>query len=170
MVNLESLEALFAHDLSRMRDAELTTIDLLPRMIAAAHSQDLKEGFQHHLMQSQQQLVRIEEVMDTLGFPTFAVPCRAMRALAEEAAETINSTGDPDVKDAALIAAAQYIEHYEIAGYGTLRTFARELGYDKAADWLQETLNQEGDTDKRLTRLAEGGLFTSGINEVAAHR
>jgi len=170
MVNLESLEDLFVHHLNMLRDAESVIIDALPKMIDAAHSEELKEGFQQHLKQSQQQLSRLDEVMDNLGYSTMNVPCRAMRAIIEEGEEIANSPGDPDVKDAALIAAAQAVEHYEIAAYGTVRTFARQLGYDEAADLLQETLNQEGDTDKKLTRLAEGSLFTSGINEEAARK
>lgn len=170
MVNLESLEDLFVHKLNMLRDTESVIIDALPKFIDAAHSEELKEGFQQHLRQSQQQLARLAEVIDNLGYSTVDVPCKAMRAIVEEGEEVVNSPGDPDVKDAALIAAAQSVEHYEIASYGTVRTFARQLGYDEAADLLQETLNQEGDTDKKLTRLAEGSLFTSGINEEAARK
>jgi len=156
MVNLESLEDLFVYTLNKLRDAESVIIDALPKMVDAAHSEELKEGFQQHLRQSQQQLARLDDVMDNLGYSPIDVTCKAMRALVDECEEIIDSPGDPDVKDAALIAAAQSVEHYEIAGYGTVRTFARQLGYDEAADLLQETLNQEGDTDKKLTRLAEG--------------
>lgn len=170
MVNLESLEDLFVHKLNMLRDTESVIIDALPKFIDAAHSEELKEGFQQHLRQSQQQLARLAEVIDNLGYSTVDVPCKAMRAIVEEGEEVVNSPGDPDVKDAALIGAAQSVEHYEIASYGTVRTFARQLGYDEAADLLQETLNQEGDTDKKLTRLAEGSLFTSGINEEAARK
>jgi len=170
MVNLESLEDLFVYTLNKLRDAESVIIDALPKMVDAAHSEELKEGFQQHLRQSQQQLARLDEVMDNLGYSTMNVTCKGMRALVDECDEIINSSGDPDVKDSALIGAAQSIKHYEIANYGTVRTFARQLGYDEAADLLQETLNQEGDTDKKLTRLAEGSLFTSGINEEAARK
>jgi ferritin-like metal-binding protein YciE len=90
-----------------------------------------------------------------------------MQGLVEEGEEIIRSTGDPTVKDAALIAAAQRVEHYEMAGYGTVRTYANELGLDEAADLLQDTLDEEGDADKKLTKLAEGGLFKKGINDAA---
>lgn len=170
MVNLESLEDLFVYRLNMLRDSESVIIDALPKMMEATHSEELKEGFQHHLKESQQQLDRLDEVMDNLGYSTMNVPCKAMRAIVEEAEDVFNSSGDPDVKDAAIIGAVQAIKHYEIASYGTTRTFARQLGYDEAADLLQETLNQEGDIDKKLTRLAEGSLFTSGINEEAARK
>jgi ferritin-like metal-binding protein YciE len=170
MVRLESLEDVLAHKVNMLRDTASVTMDALPEMIDAAHSPELKEEFHLQLRQSRQQLARLDEVMDILGYSAADVPCNAMRAIVEEAQEVLDSPGDPDVKDSALIAAAQSIEHYEIACYGTARTFAHELGYDQAAELLQETLNQEGDTDKKLTRLAEGSLFTGGINAEAVRK
>jgi ferritin-like metal-binding protein YciE len=87
--------------------------------------------------------------------------------LLKEGDEVIKAMGDSTVKDAALIAAAQRVEHYEMAVYGTVRTFAREMGYDDAADLLQKTLDEEGDADKKLTKIAEGGFLSDGINEKA---
>ena len=93
-----------------------------------------------------------------------------MEGLIKEGQEVLQISGDPLVKDAAIIAAAQRVEHYEMAGYGTVRTFADQLGYSDAKDLLQQTLNEEGEADKKLTALAEGGLFKTGINEKAAAR
>src|SRR5205823_11437135 len=103
-------------------------------------------------------LTRLEQVFQQIGKSASSKTCEAMKGLIEEGDETISASGDPDVKDAALIAAAQRVEHYEIAGYGTVRTFAQRLGHQGAARLLQQTLDEEAATDKKLTQLAEQGI------------
>lgn len=120
-----------------------------------------------HLEETRNHVSRLERVFNSLGTTSAGKECEAMKGLIKEGEEVINMKGDSTVKDAALIAAAQRVEHYEIAGYGTARTFADKLGFSDAADILQDTLDEEGSADKKLTSLAEGSMFTTGINEKA---
>ena len=151
----DSLESLFQDQLQDLYDAEQRLTQALPKMAGAAHNPSLKSAFQQHLRETQNQVSRLERVFQSMGWPAKASTCYAMKGLIEEGSEMIDATGDPDVKDAALIAAAQRVEHYEISGYGTARTFAQRLGRRDAAQILQETLNEESATDKKLTQLAE---------------
>ena len=162
--NFDSFECLFVDQLEDLYDAEQRLVKALPKMAEAAHNPALKTGFQQHLRETQNQVGRLERIFRQLGREPEAVTCQAMKGLVEEGQEAIDATGDPDVKDAALIAAAQRVEHYEIAGYGTARTFAQYLGRDEAAKLLQDTLNEEAATDRKLTQLAE-----QKINKQAVH-
>jgi len=155
---LNSFDDLFVEQLQDLYDAEQRLTKALPKMAEAAHSPALKTTFQEHLRQTQNHLTRLEQVFQQIGKSAASKTCEAMKGLIEEGDETISASGDPDVKDAALIAAAQRVEHYEIAGYGTVRTFAQRLGHQGAARLLQETLNEEGATDKKLTTLAEQSI------------
>jgi ferritin-like metal-binding protein YciE len=119
------------------------------------------------LEQTREHLRRLENVFDDLGQSPMGEHCEAMEGLVQEGEKVIMASGDASVKDAALIAAAQRVEHYEMAGYGAVRTYAKELGYTDAENLLQKTLNEEGEADKLLTKLAEGGLFKTGINQEA---
>jgi len=152
---LDTFDDLFIEQLSDLYDAEQQLVKALPQMAAAAHSSTLKTAFQNHLHETKNQVSRLEQVFKLLGKSAQSKTCAAMKGLVTEGQEVISSKGDPDVKDAALIAAAQRVEHYEIAGYGTARTFAQRLGRNDAARLLQETLDEEGATDKKLTTLAE---------------
>jgi ferritin-like metal-binding protein YciE len=136
-------------------------------MARAATSSDLQTAFTKHLDQTRTHVSRLESIMDSMGTPRNGHECEAMKGLIKEGEAVINEMGDSAVKDAALIAAAQRVEHYEIAGYGTARAFANKLGLDDAADILQDTLDEEGEADKKLTKLAEGNVFMTGINERA---
>jgi ferritin-like metal-binding protein YciE len=156
---------LFVEQLQDLYDAEQRLTKALPKMAAAAHNPALKSAFQEHLRQTENQVRRLEQVFQSLGKSAQTKTCEAMKGLVEEGSEVISGEGDPDVKDAALIAAAQRVEHYEMAGYGTVRTFAQRLGKSEAARLLQETLNEETETDKKLTTLAE-----KAINPKAAAR
>jgi ferritin-like metal-binding protein YciE len=158
---------LFVDQLKDLYSAENQILTALPKMANAASSSELREAFQDHLKQSHRHVDRLNKIFTSLGESSQGVVCKGMQGLVEEGEEIIRSTGDPTVKDAALIAAAQRVEHYEMAGYGTVRTYANELGLDEAADLLQDTLDEEGDADKKLTKLAEGGLFKKGINDAA---
>jgi len=160
---LNSLDDLLLDQLQDLYDAEQRLVQALPKMAAAAHQRSLKEAFQHHLRETQGQVKRLERAFQSLGQPVTAKTCEAMKGLIAEGEEAVDAEGDPDVKDAALIAAAQRVEHYEIAGYGTARTFARRLGKEDVVPLLEETLDEEKNADQTLNRLAE-----SGINQKAA--
>jgi ferritin-like metal-binding protein YciE len=144
-------------------DAEYQLLDALPKMADAATSSDLKNAFNTHLMETRGHVKRLEQAFSILGKDAHRTTCPAMKGLVKEGSEAIDATGDPKVKDAALIAAAQRVEHYEMSGYGTLRTLARQAGHDDVATLLQKTLDEESATDKKLTGLAE-----SHINQEAA--
>ncbi len=155
---LNSFEDLFVEQLQDLYDAEQRLTKALPKMAEAAHNPALKSAFREHLSQTQNHVTRLEQVFKGIGKSAQAKTCEAMKGLVAEGDETIGATGDPHVKDAALIAAAQRVEHYEIAGYGSVRTFAQRLGKTDAARLLQETLDEEAATDKKLTALAESTI------------
>jgi len=152
---LDSMETLFLDQLRDLYDAEQRITQALPKMAGAANSPALKAAFQQHLRETEGQLRRLESVFQSVGQSAKAETCEAMKGLITEGDEVVKATGDPDVKDAALIAAAQRVEHYEMAGYGCARTFAQRLGKTEAVRLLQETLDEETATDKKLTQLAE---------------
>lgn len=154
-MKLSSLEDLFVAELKDLYSAETQLVKALPKMAKAATSKDLKAGFEKHLKQTKEHVTRLEQVFDSLDASPKGKKCKAMEGLVEEGADVIEEDAEPEVKDAALIAAAQRVEHYEIAGYGCVRTYAQLLGNTKAAKLLQQTLDEEGDTDKALTKLAE---------------
>jgi ferritin-like metal-binding protein YciE len=155
---LNSFDDLFVEQLEDLYDAERQLTKALPKMAGAASNPSLRSAFQEHLRQTENQVTRLERVFQTLGKSARSKTCEAMQGLVEEGEEVISASGNPDVKDAALIAAAQRVEHYEIAGYGTARTFAERLGRQDAARLLQETLDEEAATDKKLTALAERSI------------
>ena len=152
---LNSIEDLLVDQLKDLYNAEQQLTKALPMMAGAAHDPKLKAGFEQHLRETEGQVRRLEQAFQALGKEPKAETCDAMKGLITEGNHVINATGDPDVKDAALIAAAQRVEHYEIAGYGCARTYARLLGRQQDAQLLQTTLDEEGDTDHKLTDLAE---------------
>jgi ferritin-like metal-binding protein YciE len=154
----DSLETLFVDQLEDLYDAEQRLVKALPKMANAAHDPGLKSAFEQHLRETQNQVSRLEQIFRDMGRSATSSTCYAMKGLVEEGDEMISAKGDPEVKDAALIAAAQRVEHYEIAGYGTARTFAERLGRQNAVRLLQETLNEEAATDKKLTQLAERSI------------
>ena len=152
---LHGLNDLFVNQLGDLYDAETRLTEALPKMAKAATAQPLKNAFQEHLAQTQTHIRRLEQVFQRLGKEPNRETCEAMKGLIKEGQEMIDAKGDDDTRDAGLIAAAQRVEHYEIAGYGTVRTFARQLGLDDVASILQQTLGEEGETDKKLTQIAE---------------
>lgn len=154
-MQLESLEDLFVSELKDLYSAEKQLLKALPKMAKAATSKGLQNGFTKHLKQTEGHVSRLERVFEELGVSPRGKKCHAMEGLIEEGQEVIDEDADPMVKDAALIAAAQRVEHYEMAGYGCVRTYANLLNHKKAAGLLQQTLDEEGDTDKALTKLAE---------------
>jgi ferritin-like metal-binding protein YciE len=155
---LNSLEDLFFEQLQDLYDAEQRLTKALPKMAEAAHDASLRAAFTDHLRETQNQVTRLEQVFRSAGKSPAAKTCEAMKGLIAEGDEVVSASGDPMVKDAALIASAQRVEHYEIAGYGTARTFAERLGREDAARLLQQTLDEEGAADKKLTRIAESAI------------
>ena len=167
-MKMNRLSDLYLDQLKDVYNAEKQLVQALPKMAKAATNEQLRAGFEQHLEETRTQLNRLEQIFTALGSSTGRKKCAAMEGLVQEGQEAIELQGDATVRDAALIAAAQRVEHYEIAAYGTLRTFANQLGHSDHADLLQMTLDEEGATDKKLTALAEGGLFAEGINEQAS--
>jgi len=154
-MELNSLKNLFIDQLKDLKDAENQLAKALPKMAKAASSPDLQRAFEEHLEQTKTHLERVEQVLTEVNGNTRGKKCVAMQGLIEEGQELMKEKADPEVMDAGLIAAAQKVEHYEIASYGTARTYAQLLGLERVAQTLQQTLNEEGETDKRLTRIAE---------------
>ncbi len=154
-MSLDSLQDLYVEQLKDLYSAESQILDALPKMADTATNPDLKQAFKSHLQQTQGQVDRLNEIFDDLGQKPGGHKCKAMEGLIKEGEEMIKEKAKSDVKDAGLIAAAQRVEHYEIAGYGTVRNFADRLGHQRHQELLQQTLDEEGDTDKKLTRLAE---------------
>jgi ferritin-like metal-binding protein YciE len=154
-MKLDSLQKLFVEELRDLYHAENQITKALPKMIKAATDPALKAGFQTHLKETEGHVRRLEEIFERLGESPKGKKCKAMEGILEEGEEMVKQKAEPAVHDAGLIAAAQRVEHYEIAGYGTVRTYARLLGDHESARLLQETLDEEGATDKKLTQLAE---------------
>jgi len=166
-MRLDTMKELLVEQLKDLYDAEHRISKALPAMAASASNEDLREAFNNHLTETHEHIKRLEECFTKLGIPAEREECEATRGLIEEGEEVIHSTGDQFVKDAALIAAAQRVEHYEMAGYGSARSIAKHAGFEDVADVLQKTLDEEGEADKKLTTIACGGWFTSGINQDA---
>ena len=152
---MDSLKDLYVDELKDLYNAENQLVKALPKMAKKASAPELKRAFQSHLEQTKVHVDRLEKIFKGLGEKASGKTCKAMKGLVEEGKEIIEEDGDDSVLDAALIGAAQRVEHYEIAGYGVVRTFASLLGDDNAASILQRTLNEEAETDKKLTGLAE---------------
>ena len=154
-MKIDSLRTLLEEELKDIYSAEKQLLRAMPKMAKKASSEELKMALQEHMQVTERQVARLEEVFESLGKPAKAKTCKAMQGLLEEAKEIMEEDADDAVLDAGIIAAAQKVEHYEIASYGTVRTWARLVGADEAAELLQETLDEEGEADKRLSALAE---------------
>jgi ferritin-like metal-binding protein YciE len=161
-MSLESLDHLYAEQLQDLRSAESQLVKALPQVIEAVHSAELREIIEAHLGETRRHLERINEALADLDHPGSQGTCEAMEGLIKEADEILGGDGNPDVKDAAIIAAAQRVEHYEISAYGTAIAFAKKLGLDKAAGLLARTLEEEKAADMKLTDIAE-----DSVNEMA---
>jgi ferritin-like metal-binding protein YciE len=162
-MEMESLRALFVDELKDLWSAEKQLVKALPRMAKNATDPELQQAFVEHLAVTEGQVERIERICEMVGESPRGKKCIGMEGLIEEAAELLEEDPEPEVLDAGLISKAQHVEHYEIAGYGTLRTYALTLGLADAAELLQQSLNEEKEADKQLSALAEGW-----INQVAA--
>jgi ferritin-like metal-binding protein YciE len=157
-MKLNTLADLLHHELKDLYSAEKQLVEALPKMAKAATNAELKAGFEEHLEQTKGHVARLDEIAKALGLKLSGHKCKAMEGLIEEGADLIEEDADESVRDAGLIGAAQRVEHYEIAGYGTARALALRLGHEEQADILAETLNEEKETDAKLTELAESAV------------
>ena len=155
---LNSFKDLFVNQIEDLYDAEKRLVDALPKMADAANSSQLKQALRQHLTETQGHVSRLETIFRELNLDPKRETCQAMKGLIAEGEEMIKAKGDPDVKDAAIIAAAQRVEHYEISGYGTARAFAKRLGMTQAANLLQQTLSEEEAADRKLNTIAESSV------------
>ena len=154
-MKLNTLKQLYLEELRDLHSAENQLLGALPKLAKGASSEELKLAFENHLDQTKVHVERLEEIFERLDETPKGKTCQAMKGLVEEGSEILGEDGEESVLDAGIIAAAQKVEHYEIASYGTVRTFAQLLGEDEAAELLQETLDEEGEADKLLTQLAQ---------------
>jgi ferritin-like metal-binding protein YciE len=157
-MKLETLEDLFLYELKDLYDAENRLTDALPKLAKAATSPELRKAFQNHLQETQGHVSRLERIFKQLGHEPERETCEAIKGLISEGEEVMGAKGNAVVRDAALIAAAQRVEHYEIAGYGTARALARSLGLEDIPEILTQTLDEEGNSDRTLTAIAEGSI------------
>jgi ferritin-like metal-binding protein YciE len=164
-LKLNSLRDLFIEELRNLYSAETQLVDALPQMAEAAASQELASAFEHHLEETREHASRLESIFNQLGEKSSGETCEAMKGLIKEGGNIVKAEGDPDVRDAGLIGAAQRVEHYEMAGYGTARSLAGRFGDNQAAEILQQTLDEEGEANKKLTSIAE-----SQVNVAASSR
>jgi ferritin-like metal-binding protein YciE len=163
MAGIDSLDTLLEEELKDIYDAEKQLTKALPKMAKKATAEELKTAFQEHLQQTEQHIERLEQVFESLELPARGKKCEGMRNLIKEGEDMIGEAEDDATRDAVMIASAQKVEHYEIAAYGTLRTWANLLGQTDAASLFEETLDEEKETDQKLTQIAE-----SFVNQASA--
>jgi ferritin-like metal-binding protein YciE len=154
-MKMHSLEDLFIHELRDLYDVEHQIIKALPKMIKKAMSPELQSALEEHLEQTKEQAERLDEIFEMLDQKPRAIKCYGIRGILDEGKELLSEDAEPAVKDAGMIAAAQKVEHYEISGYGSARTWAQMLGHEKAAHLLQLSLDEEKAADQRLNEIAE---------------
>jgi ferritin-like metal-binding protein YciE len=157
-----SLNDVFEHDLRDLYSAEKQLVQALPSVASAASSKELATAIESHLEETRGHVKRLEQVFEVCDLSAEEEHCKGMEGLIKEGSEIAEADGDPDARDAALIGAAQKVEHYEIAAYGTVRTLAEQLGYDDAAVLLSQTLDEESAADEKLTKIA-----TESVNQAA---
>jgi ferritin-like metal-binding protein YciE len=165
MAGIDSLETLLEEELKDIYDAEKQLTKALPKMMKKASANELKTAFEEHLRQTEQQLGRLEQVFESLELPVRGKKCEGMKHLIAEGEEMIAEAEDDATRDALMIAAAQKVEHYEMAAYGTMRVWANLLGHSEAAGLLEETLEEEKETDAKLTEIAESFVNLASAEE-----
>jgi ferritin-like metal-binding protein YciE len=154
-MKLENLQQLFVKELRDLYDAENQITDALPKLIDAAQHSDLKNALQQHLNVTQQQIARLDHIFQMLNEKPAGETCKGMKGVIKEGDEIVSQGGDPSTVDAGIISAAQRVEHYEMAGYGTVRTYAELLGQNEMARLLEQTLKEEQEADKTLSQIAK---------------
>ena len=164
-MKLDTLQKLYIDELRDLYNAENQLLKALPKMAKAASSEELKNAFEKHLEQTETHVERLENIFEQLDQTPKGKTCRAMKGLIEEGSEILKEEGDPSVLDAGIIVAAQKVEHYEIAGYGSVRTFAELLGQNKAVELLQTTLDEESEANELLNGLAESIVNPEALME-----
>jgi len=162
-MEIDSLQKLYVDELKDLYSAEKQLLQALPRMAKKSTNPQLRQSFEEHLEVTRMQVERLDKIFERLERSPRGKKCKGMEGLIEEGKEMMEEDMEPEVRDAALISAAQRIEHYEIAGYGTVRTYARLLGEEEDARLLQKTLDEEGETDKKLTMLAESSINVEAL-------
>jgi ferritin-like metal-binding protein YciE len=163
-LKLDSLRDLLIEELRDLYNAERQLLEALPKMAGAASSRELKSAFEHHLEETHGHVSRLEDIFQQIGEKSSGETCEAMKGLIKEGEQLVKAEGDLEVRDAGLIGAAQRVEHYEMAGYGTARSLARRLGENQVAETLQQTLNEEAEADKKLTSIAESQVNVSAAS------
>lgn len=154
-MKMDNLEKLWVEELKDLYDAEKQIKEALPKMVKAAETPELRQAFEHHLEQTEEHVQRLEEVLEELDIADHGKKCKGMQGLLKEGEEMMKEATDSFTQDAALIAAAQRVEHYEMAGYGTVVSYAQQLNRPEIAEMLQMTLDEEKEADKKLTEIAE---------------
>ncbi|HTV66233.1 MAG TPA: ferritin-like domain-containing protein [Bryocella sp.] len=155
-MKLENLQQLFVKELRDLYDAENQITEALPKLIDAAHHTELKSALREHLQVTKQQIARLEQIFHKLNQKPTGETCKGMKGVIKEGDEIVSAGGDPSTVDAGIISAAQRVEHYEMAGYGTVRTYAQLLGQNEMARLLQQTLDEEARADETLSQIANG--------------
>jgi ferritin-like metal-binding protein YciE len=163
-MKLQTIDALFEHELQDLHSAEQQLVKALPKMVKNATSEELRQAFETHLEQTHGHLERLDKIISDLDLSAGRHKCKAMAGLIAEADELLKAEAVDSVRDAAMIGAAQRVEHYEIAGYGTARTYAEMLGHAEAAQLLQQTLDEEKETDELLSGLAVSSVNVEAQN------
>jgi ferritin-like metal-binding protein YciE len=166
-MGFNSLKDVLQEQLEDLHSAETQLVEALPKMARSAHHDELRQAFEHHFEETRGHLKRVEDALGELGVSQPTEVCKGMQGLIAEGEEMMAKQGDPTAKDAALIGAAQRVEHYEIAGYGTARQLADDCGFDGIRDLMDQTLDEESQADKLLTKIATGGMFKAGVNQQA---
>lgn len=164
-MKLDTLKKLYVNELRDLYNAENQLVKALPKMTKGASSDELKQALEDHLRETEGHVERLDQIFKGLDENPKGKTCKAMKGLVEEGSEILEHDGDPSVLDAGIIAAAQKVEHYEIASYGTARTFANLLGEKEAAKLLQETLDEEGEANEKLNELAESTVNAEALFE-----
>jgi ferritin-like metal-binding protein YciE len=163
-MKLNDLKSLFIHELKDLYSAEKQLTKALPKMAKAASHDGLRDAFEHHLQETETQIKRLDDIFAELDASPGGARCAAMKGLIEEGKELLTEDGDASVRDAGLICAAQRVEHYEIAGYGALRSLAQQLGMTKLARELQATLDEEKEANEKLNELALSGINADAMS------
>jgi len=166
MESMDSLESLLIHELKDVYSAEKKLVKALPKMAKKASAPELREAFEEHLQQTEEHVSRLEQVFEMIEEKPKAMKCKGMEGIIEEGEEAMKLKGTPEALDAAIIMAAQKVEHYEIASYGSLATWADMIGRKDIKKLLGQTLEEEEETDQKLTNLAESGINQSSAQNV----
>ena len=167
-MKVDSLKTLFGRQLQDVYDAEKQLVRALPKIAKSASSTELRDAVTEHLEETRNHVQRLAEIFEDLGMKAKSRPCAGMKGLVEEGKETMEEDADGGLMDLALIAAAQRVEHYEMSAYGTMRTLAEQLNEERAADLLQQTLDEEAEADRKLTQISQSILETISTEQPQA--